>query len=255
MAAAEVAMTNLGPEALPGNVTTAIYAHPLVAELEKLHTKARSKIERLPSDQFAGALIDVLVPDGNGETSVAQLKERLQSFPDTSPLKRPLLFLVSEAGDSLETLRTKVGGWFDGQMDRLSERYRRRAKWWLLGFGLVVAVAFNIDSLYAAQRLYKDDALRAAVVAQAETVTTACTDKTGTDLSTCIREHSAAADNALTPPVGWTHAGGRAPLLRGFGWVLTGFALMQGAPFWFNLLSRATAWRKARSEGSEPASQ
>lgn len=233
-----------------GDLTTAIYAHPLVGELDKLHTRSKSKIEKLPRDEFAAALIDVLVPNGNGETSVTGVKASLGNLPDDSPLKRPLLYFVSEAGESLEGFRTKVEGWFDGQMERLGRRYRRRAKWVMLGIGLAVAFACNVDALNVAGHLYREDALRAAVVAQAEAVAGNCEGKTDEDLTECITSQASAiedADDAAPLPVGWANAGGRHPLLRALGFILTAFALMQGGPFWFDLVSKGVGWRKGRS--------
>jgi hypothetical protein len=251
LAAADAARAR-APADLPGHVAPAIYAHPLVAELDKLHTTSKSKVEQLPPNQFAQALIDVLVPDGNGETTVTRVRESVRGFPDESPLKQPMLLLVSEAGDSLETLRAKIGGWFDGQMARLSLRYRRRAKWWMLGFGFVVAVAFNLDAIAAADRLYRDDALRAAIVDQADTVTSQCKGKTGNELSSCIRDQASPADHAITLPVGWPNSGDRDLWLRALGWSATAFALMQGAPFWFDLLTRALSWRRGRADAAGP---
>jgi hypothetical protein len=63
----------------------------------------------------------------------------------------------------------------------------------------------------------------------------------------------ARADKAVTLPVGWAEGKGRSNLLRALGWALSAFALMQGGPFWFNLLSREISWRGGASPDTKTA--
>jgi hypothetical protein len=129
----------------------------------------------------------------------------------------------------------------------LSEGYRRRAKWFLLAIGIVLAVVCNVDAISVAQRLQRDDAVRAAVVAQAEGVADACDGKTDAELTTCLKDETAPASDAVPLPVGWQDFQFKSFTI--LGWLVTGFALMQGAPFWFDLLQRAVTFRRSR----EPA--
>lgn len=73
------------------------------------------------------------------------------------PLKRQLLLLAGEVSNDFNDLRIKVEQWFDEQMAMLSEGYRKRAKWFSLVFGLLVAGLCNVDAIEATEELYRDD--------------------------------------------------------------------------------------------------
>jgi hypothetical protein len=57
---------------------------------------------------------------------------------------------------------------FDDVMDRASGWYKRRVQLILFVLALGLVCVINADSAALAQRLWKDDALRAAVVSQAK---------------------------------------------------------------------------------------
>ena len=217
--------------------TGRLYAHPLIKQLEgRLPTavSTRSRLARIPSSDFSRALIDLLVPDGNGETTVAQVRSAVQSLPASSPLSAPLLAILSEAGDQLEQLRQNIGDWFDSRMEALSGAYRRHAKYVMVAVGLVVAIVFNVDAIHVTQKLYRDPALRAAVAQQATDLVAKC--EGDADPATCARDSVAQVDTAMTLPVGW--GDGSDHDLRFLGWPIAAIALGQGAPFWFDLLRK-----------------
>ena len=56
---------------------------------------------------------------------------------------------------------------FDSVMNRVSGWYKRRSTIWVVVFAILVAVGMNADSYAIGQRLWKDPAVRSAVVAQA----------------------------------------------------------------------------------------
>lgn len=223
------------------SLTDRLYVHPLILQLEGRVATDRSRLSRIPSVDFARALIDLLVPNGEGRTSVEQVREGVLGLPADSPLRAPLLAVVSEAGDHLAHLQQGLGEWYDARMESLSRAYKRHVKWLLLAVGLVVASAFNVDALGAAERLYRDDALRAAVVQQAARVVEGC--EGNADIVTCTREQVEDVDQAIRLPVGWPDPDG-IDALEVVGWLLAGIALGQGAPFWFDLLRRAGRLRR-----------
>lgn len=87
-------------------------------------------------------------------------------------VKAMLSHILDEAGDDLAKARKGFEAWFDGSMDRVSGWYKRRAQVILFFLGLGSAVTFNVDAITVAKRLLTDKALRAAVVAQSEKLTT-----------------------------------------------------------------------------------
>jgi hypothetical protein len=213
-----------------------IYAHPLIIQLEGRLLSDRSRLSRIPANDFARTLVDLLVPDGNGATTVDNVREGVRNLDDDNPLKKPLLSILAEASSEMDKAVKGIGDWFDARMEALSRRYKTHVKWALLCVGLVVAVAFNVDALGAGQRLYRDDALRAAISQQASSIVQSCENEA--DPSACAREGVQEIDPAIRLPVGWPDDNG-VDATQILGWLITGIALGQGAPFWFDLLRKA----------------
>lgn len=221
--------------------TDRLYAHPLIRQLERRVPTSRSRIAHIPTSDFGRALIDLLVPNADGSTSIAELRTAVQSLPDNAPLRGPLLAMLNEVGNEVIRFRETIDEWFNARMEFLSQAYRRHVRWLLVGVGLIVAVVFNVDAIGAAQRLYRDEALRTAVAQQAVAVVAACENQE--DPVQCTRDQVAKIDPAIRLPVGWPDADG-IDFAQVVGWVLAGIALGQGAPFWFDLLRRASRLRR-----------
>jgi hypothetical protein len=220
-----------------------LYAHPLVNQLETAVRDRRSRLSHIPSTEFSRALIDVLVSEGDGTTTVEVVRARLRELPEF--IGRPLLAIASEAGEEIDKLRQDIGGWFDTRMAALSAVYRKKVKWALLVLGLIVAVVLNVDAIGAAQQLYRDQALRTGVAQQAVEVTTDCQAKQGVDVEECTRDAISDLDGSIRLPVGWT--GKTLSDVDGWqilGWLIAAIALGQGAPFWFDLLRKAGRLRR-----------
>ena len=151
-------------------------------------------------------------------------------------------------------------------MARVSGWYKRKAQLILCLIALVVTVALNANTLTMGERLWKDPAVRAAVVQQATS-----SDVTGqTPGSTPKERLDNAADNVdsvakLGVPLGWSknHEDPRHVSLTDLkswvrvlgGWLLTFVAVSLGAPFWFDTLSRLSRLRNSgKPETPLPAS-
>lgn len=222
--------------AADASLTGRLYAHPLIRQLEGRLPTDRSRLSNIPATDFSRALIDILVPNSAGQTSIDEVRSSVRALDEDSPIKAPLLSILNEVGDQVAQLRESISQWFDGRMESLSRTYKRHAKWMLLVIGVVVAPSFNVDAIEVSQRLYRDEALRSAVVQQANALVSKCEENK--DVATCARTEVKKLDPALGLPIGWPDPNGIDALQVG-GWLLTGIALGQGAPFWFDLLRRA----------------
>jgi hypothetical protein len=171
---------------------------------------------------------------------VTQIREKVRALNPPPPLTEPLLAILSEAGDDIEKVIGGIGEWFNSRMESLSRRYKSHVKWVLLGIGLIVALALNVDAIGAGQRFYRDDALRTAISQQASSLVETCGDEP--DPSACAKEKVKQIDPALRLPVGWPDQDG-IDAVQVLGWLIAGIALGQGAPFWFDLLRKATSVR------------
>jgi len=158
---------------------------------------------------------------------------------------------LDEAGTDVEKFRGSIEGSFDELMDRVSGWYKRRVQLILFVVALVAVGAMNADSFSIAQRLWKNDAVRSAVVAQAN----AAVSKGGTACGNGSAKPSpqAAAKclekvKQLGIPLGWskdTSPSGWGIPGKMLGLLLTAFAILLGAPFWFDLLGKVSQLRGA----------
>jgi hypothetical protein len=141
-----------------------------------------------------------------------------------------------------------VNGWFDQTMDRVSHTYTNHSRYWTVGISLVLAIFLQLDAFKLVNRLSMDDALRGALVQQAQTqaALAAPTDAQSRDpakLKQAAEEHLAKlrvlADVrliTLAPDFdawwnGWSQT-------STFGVLVSALLLSLGAPFWFKTLGK-----------------
>lgn len=232
-----------------------LYDHPAIGRLDPTRLNTPSRITFIPPTDFARALVDILTPmDPDGNKQWERLDEGISRLP--APLRSQFQLLHQEArGDVLE-FRRAVEGWFDDGMKRVSEWYKKRTRVAMVGYGLIVAVLFNVSAVHVTAELYENDVVREAVVqlAAGDSVLEGvedCTDRT------CVEEVVAdVVDTGL--PVLWRTCadGDGGDVVCGFedgwavtgtilGWLITAAALSAGAAFWFALLQRAFRLRSA----------
>ena len=178
----------------------------------------------------------------------------------------------------LQQVKTGVEQWFNGAMDRVAGWYKRRSQTVGLVVGLAVAVVVNADTLEMIRTLSNDSAVRASLVAAAqgyaeasrtssENARPAAPAPPAPDLAADVKRQS---DNTIAQlgglglPIGWQRPGADDVWSHLLGWLMTGFALSLGAPFWFDMLNKIMVVRatvkpheKSLDEGSkdeQPAS-
>jgi hypothetical protein len=175
---------------------------------------------------------------------------------------------LDEARGDRDRLRASLERSYDEMMERVSGWYKRTVQLILFLVAIVVVAGINADSFTIGQRLWKDDAVRSAVVAQAnKTVASAeaeCTQADSTAAGTDSSQPTPAEKAAkcldevkeLGIPVGWTTDTSpdswQEVLGKIFGLLITVFAVQLGAPFWFDLLGKVSHLRgsgKAPSNG------
>jgi len=254
--------------------TRALYAHPLIFSLypgqydpSRLRPKGgrpgaelwmplRDRIRLpayIPSSSFARAFLDLVLrgPVGNAGRDVPVLSIETiglaaQEMPD-GRVRRALLAALDEADGDLHRVQHALEAWFETAMARVSGWYKRRTQIVLFGIGVAVAAAMNIDAFSVGRALMMDKSLRDGAVAQASSYLEH-QDGVTPDMARAsffLLEQDLAA---IPFPTGWEPAPqhlrlqGRldpgALMQMLFGWLVTGFAVMLGAPFWFDLLGR-----------------
>jgi hypothetical protein len=261
----------------------AFYAHPLVKSLyrtpppppapEGQHVQP-GKFRRLPfrtegpsyisPRAFALVALDTLMPAVGQETVFDKTEKLVGHLP--ADLRARLQPLVQHAHGDVTTLRTNLEAWFDDTMARVSGWYKRKTQVILLVIGAVMVIALNANTVAMGERMWKEDTVRSAVVAQASAATTNVTSPSSGQkrATTPAAKLNNAADNVdqvdkVGVPMGWR--GAAVPrsvgsfLLTVLGWLLTILAISLGAPFWFDTLSRLSRLRSSgKPETPLPAS-
>ena len=229
----------------------------------------------IPSRTFALAMIDYLNwKKASGDEAMRVIQESLAKHHwiyRGNKAGEALLTLANDARGNLDTFQAKLENWYDDAMDRVSGWYKRYTQRVLLYIGIILAVAFNVDSLRLARTLWVDRDVRQAMVSAAQSYVSnnpggpavAATPQTPPSersqveaevgrMSVTVGAFNQMASSSLLP-IGWQGSMSwlRSNLKTDFwgtvghlferklpGWLLTAIAISLGAPFWFDLLNK-----------------
>ncbi|HEY1932474.1 MAG TPA: hypothetical protein VGG99_10715 [Acetobacteraceae bacterium] len=219
----------------------ALYRHALVSPRDDGSAATVGALKNKPSYidplHFADAMLDNLKVAGG---TAAQMKAAIAASPlvqgDTQ-MTTMLTGMADRADGDVNKLRNSIAGWFDAGMDRVSGSYKRRTQCFCFGFGLLIAVALNIDSLQVARALWQQPQITHAVT-------------TTMDPGAALTQV-----DAMKLPIGWAADGSQCPgtilgwAARLLGWAITALSTLFGATFWFDALSGVL---KIRGSGPSP---
>jgi hypothetical protein len=235
----------------------------------------RSLPAYISAESVSEAIIDLLVPDTAGDTTMTEIQKGIKALPGWMPtLKDSLQALANNAGKDIDLFRTSVENWYDDHMSRVSGWYKRHVAKITIVIGAILVLLLNINALTIGRTLYSNSVVRTAVSSVA-VKTTSC--PAGESTQTCLGDLQAQLSAATQAglPVGWAavsdcaapnihcnwldrrgifsrHGGSpwQAVLVL-IGFLITIIALTPGARFWFDLLGRLGS---LRSTGPKPAS-
>jgi hypothetical protein len=229
-----------------------------VKAAQKAVDDATKNYKMTPSDASRQALAAARVTLGQAWASapaptgdkLAQAWKLVAKLPEGA-IQRQLQIVVEDADADVAKLRAGIERVYDEAMERVSGWYKRRSQLVILVVAILIAAAGNIDSIAIGSALWKDPTVRAAVVAAAQK-----TEDTKTEKSA-----AAAVDELaqLQLPVGWSKTKGdprsfpttaSAGVGKVAGILITAFAALLGAPFWFSALGRLAP---LRATGAKPA--
>ena len=236
-----------------------LYTHGLI---RPLYRDAKKLPSYIPARTFALALWNMAGggAGGGGTTDLEKIKAVVNQNVPNKELREALVTLIDEARGDFERARKNIEDWYDGAMDRVSGWYKRRVHLTLLVLGFVVSAAINADTVQIARALVQNDALRATIVDAAEQKaaaglpTPAATPSTPDEQRKLAEEKIQLAKKELGTlglPLGWVENtpanaldlrrvpdGANEWVLKLLGLLITGLAISQGAPFWFDLLNK-----------------
>ena len=225
------------------NLTQYLYEHPLITNLG-----TKDKPSYIPARTFTLSLVGALrdftlmkhpetgAPVIPNLTAAApellkDLNTRIEALDVNDPLRKSLTLVIEGASGKYEDVLKGIDAWYDSQMDRISGNYKRWSGYWQIAIAFVVVAVFNIDTVALAHTFLHSTALADAVAGVAR----------GAAVPNAPADNELLKQFAATGlPIGWTP-----PLSEGETWpakiggiLISWFAVMLGAPFWFDLLKK-----------------
>lgn len=243
--------------------------HPLIEALGKGGSRGPGPAY-IPSMVFADALLDSVVDRG---ATIAAGSPAMDMTPiDIIGLRAHLAKLDAEKfsiasalapivrrSNDMDRVRAEIAKWYEAQTDRVTGWYKAFARKHLLIFGLLVAVAFNIDTIAITKQVAAEPGLRSVLAGYTNDPKFLKLGKiddssaSSTTVVTAAKEAKEFWDRAQGLPFGWnknilealktTSMWDQAMVL--VGWLLTGLGVSLGAPFWFDLLNKVASLRAA----------
>lgn len=154
----------------------------------------------------------------------------------------------------LEHFRIALENWFSRSQNQTIGIYKRNSKFVLFWIGFIAAVFVNANTFHIIQTLYVQNDVREALTSAAVETAKDCKG----DDNTCAKRVQETIDNikAEQLPIGWKNSSQFLEIINpsknpiGFaynllGWIISGFAIMMGAPFWFDILKHFVNVRNA----------
>jgi hypothetical protein len=201
-------------------------------------------------------------------------KQSLLTLLDKTKREMALVPKEVRTGEyAVEKMRANLESWFNDGMDRFAGWYKRWTRQVTFGVAVVVVICANADTLMLANRLARDSALRAAIVAASDSATQKITSTASVSQETAgnfdkiqaARQQLLEESEKLNLPLGWVDpringkedpfAFERIPnTFGGWAWKVLGLlvstlAISLGAPFWFDTLS---SFMNVRGAGKVP---
>lgn len=217
-----------------------VYNHTLVDSIDSGAALTEKDLKHPPSYidpvQFAEALMDILTINQN---LTGDVKEKITAKVTDLQLRNFLIGLVERTGGDIAKFRSGLAHWFDNGMDRVSGAYKRKTQLWTFVIALIIAASMNVDSITVGRELWVRPMLAKTIAPNANLLP-------GDALKQL---------DTWGVPIGWTaqrFSELQSPLGLEvlLGWLVTAFATLFGAPFWFDALGRLV---QLKGTGPSPA--
>ncbi len=252
--------------------------HPLIQSFVK--KKGKGFPSYIEPKKFAKVIIDIY-EKSKDENTQDDIKSIIENLPNSNYLKH-LLDKYNKGVQKVEDLEKNIEEWFNSVMERTSGWYNRNIKKLTLLTALIIAIAFNFDTIHVYQRLSKDSNSRTELVLLAEnnidkyaeyvkkdtvnsesdTLLLVEMNKLKTNIKTIIDEEVNSIEQMAG--LGWEKGECKTTLkncwssnflIKFIGWILTAMAISLGAPFWFDLLNKVMKLRGTGKQEELPTAK
>ena len=142
------------------NITRAFFNRTYIKKFGK--NRLSKKPSYLKSSTFSKALVALLMDNGNGVSPNNKLDNVLSGKTKEKGIKidecteKLLRSFWEESKGDIDTFRKQLEEWYDSTMERVSGWYKRMSQRYVLVFGLIIAISFNVDTISIVHMLSKD---------------------------------------------------------------------------------------------------
>jgi len=228
-----------------------LYRHALVNPRDDGTADTERALKHPPAyihpEQFADAFIDITKI---AKASPAQIKSAISNIRDAQ-LRSLVAGMFERTAGDLKKMRQELARWFDNAMDRVGGAYKRRTQVWSFAVALILAAGLNVSAIDIGRALWQQPMIL-------RTIASAATQAADNKLPAAL-QYVQQLEN-WNGPIGWTKGNFesflsvRALSKRGIwtflGWLITAFAILFGAPFWFDALQQII---RLKGSGPSPA--
>ncbi len=223
-------------------------------------------VKSIKKDSAIYSEVIAAIQDKDSET-YKKVKELIDILPDSvvdniQIMAKRAQLKAKNTEEGIILLRKEIENSFDSSMERAGGVYKRNAKGVAILIGITLAIAANADTFHIINRLSKDSLLREIIINKAVQVVpqgSNSSDMSKIDPNEILKE--------VELPLGWTNANVQQQIngtnyrINGLpifsilsmiaGWLVSGFAIAMGAPFWFDLLGKVMNVRNAGKKGKQ----
>jgi hypothetical protein len=220
-----------------------LYRHALVNPRDDGTFQTEEALQHPPAyihpEQFADAFIEII---RIAKPSPAQIKSAISNIRDYQ-LRSLVQGMFDRTAGDLRKMRQELARWFDNAMDRMSGAYKRRTQVWSFGVALIMAAGLNISAIDIGRTLWQEPIVAKAI-------------QPSSNMTPFVALEYLQKLGNTGVPIGWTHANARVVfgsprgIWTGLGWLITAFATLFGAPFWFDALQQIV---RLKGTGPSPA--
>lgn len=159
--------------------------------------------------------------------------------------------------NQLKALEDNITKWFDDSMERATGAFKRMTYKYNFIIAFIVALSFNVDSIRIARYLWSNPASREQMLVLGEAIKnnpkaesstqsikpiyTNALDSARIQYNIAMEHYNKLVKGGL--PVGWANQ--KFTRLSFLGWLITAFAMMFGAQFWFDALMKISSIRSS----------
>jgi len=244
----------LGPD-LSGQIAQAVLMHPLIRGPRGLGTV-------IHREELIGILLELagggVTPLELGSANTERLRNALQinGIADTQRALRNIRIaaleieknapqLASHIRLELAILETsssefvaKVHAWFDSTMDRVSERFTYSTRIITFAVAVLIAVLLELDSVGLVNRLAMNDALREALLVQAQSIATKQIGPNAPQDAELEYSRALEQTGLVAPPHSPRQWAANWRNVNPLGVCISALLLSLGASFWYDTLKR-----------------